>query len=160
MRGSRSEIDEIDQRIIDALMRDGRKTITDLSVQVGLSKTPCAARVRRMEQVGIIRGYAAYVDAAKLGRDHIAFVQVSLTDTKAAALDAFSVAVRAVPEIEQCHMIAGAFDFLLKVRTEDIAEYRRVLAETISALPFVSHTSTFVAMETVKDEPVAFSGRR
>ena len=75
----------------------------------------------------------------------------ALADTRSSALDAFNRAVQAVPEIEQCHMMAASFDYLLKVRTRDIASYRRVLGERISALPFVAQTSTFVAMETVKD---------
>ena len=86
-----------------------------------------------------------------MGASHIAFVQVILTDTKTEALNAFNKAVRDVPEIEQCHMIAGAFDYLIKVRSRDIGDYRRVLGEKISELPYVSHTSTFVVMEAVKD---------
>ena len=85
-----------------------------------------------------------------MGEGHVAFVQVTLSDTRSAALDAFNRAVHAVPEIEQCHMMA-ATRLLLKVRTKDISAYRRVLGERISALPHVSQTSTFVAMETVKD---------
>ena len=86
-----------------------------------------------------------------MGEGHVAFVQVKLSDTRSAALDAFNRAVQSVAEIEQCHMIAASFDYLLKVRTTDIAAYRRVLGERISALPHVAQTSTFVAMETVKD---------
>ncbi len=78
-------------------------------------------------------------------------MQVTLSDTRAKALDGFNDAVRATPEIEQCHMIAASFDYLLKVRTKDISAYRRMLGEVISALPHVAQTSTFVAMETVKD---------
>jgi Lrp/AsnC family leucine-responsive transcriptional regulator len=91
------------------------------------------------------------VDRERIGEGHIAFVQVKLSDTRSAALDAFNKAVNAVAEIEQCHMMAASFDYLLKVRTRDIGSYRRVLGERISALPHVAQTSTFVAMETVKD---------
>jgi len=147
-------LDDIDKRILAAVRADGRITITELARNVGLSKTPCAVRLKRLERKRIIIGYAALIDPHKIGNNHIAFVQVSLTDTKAPALDAFNEAVRAVAEIEACHMIAGAFDYLLKVRTKDIGAYRKVLAETISSLPHVSHTSTFVAMETVKDHAV------
>lgn len=146
-----NDIDRIDRKMIAALARDGRMTLTALAESVGLSKTPCAHRLKKLEADGIIRGYAARLDHAKLGQSHIAFVQVSLTDTKVKALETFNAAVCDVPEIEQCHMIAGSFDYLLKVRSKDIADYRRVLAETISSLPFVSHTSTFVAMEAVKE---------
>ena len=101
-----------------------------------------------------MRGYTALVDQSKLGRGHVAFVQVHLSETTERALRAFNAAVRTVPDVEQCHMIAGAFDYLLKVRSADIVEYRRVLGETIASLPHVSHTSTFVAMESVKDMEV------
>lgn len=135
-----------------ALSADGRMTMTELAGRVGLTKTPCVARVRRLEAAGYIRGYTAVLDPVRMGRDHVAFVQVTLSDTRAPSLEAFNVAVRDVPEIEQCHMIAGGFDYLLKVRTRDIAAYRRLLGEVISALPKVASSSTFVAMESVKEE--------
>ena len=144
-------LDRIDRNILAALSREGRLSMSALAERVGLSKTPVQARVRRLEAEGYIRGYAAIVDREKTGEGHIAFVQVKLDDTRSAALDAFNQAVLKVPEIEQCHMIAASFDYLLKVRTKDIAAYRRVLGERISALPHVAQTSTFVAMETVRD---------
>ena len=107
--------------------------------------------MRRLEKDGYIRGYAAVIDRERMGEGHVAFVQVKLSDTRSLALAEFNRAVQAVPEIEQCHMMAASFDYLLKVRTRDIAAYRRVLGERISALPHVAQTSTFVAMETVKD---------
>ncbi len=122
-----------------------------LAEKVNLSKTPVQARVRRLERDGYIRGYSATIDRERMGEGHIAFVQVTLSDTVSSALDAFNRAILTIHEIEQCHMIAGSFDYLLKVRTRDIAAYRRVLGERISALPHVSQTSTFVAMETIKD---------
>ena len=148
---SEDHLDRIDRNILAALARDGRLSMAELAAKVGLSKTPVQARVRRLERDGYIRGYSAIIDRARMGEGHIAFVQVTLSDTRSAALDAFNRAVREAPEIEQCHMIAGGYDYLLKVRTKDIASYRRVLGERISALPHVSQTSTFVAMETVKD---------
>lgn len=144
-------LDRIDRNILAALSREGRLSMSELAAKVGLSKTPVQARVKRLEAEGYIRGYAAMVDRERMGEGHVAFVQVKLSDTRSAALDAFNRAVLAVPEVEQCHMIASSFDYLLKVRTTDIASYRRVLGEKISALPHVSQTSTYVAMETVKD---------
>jgi len=116
-----------------------------------LSKTPCQLRVRRLESEGYITGYRALLNPIKLGLDHIAFVEVKLTDTKSKALEAFNRGVMKIPEVEQCHMIAGGFDYLLKVRTTDMRAYRRVMGEQISALPYVSNTSTFVAMDAVKE---------
>ncbi len=145
------QIDRIDLNIIAALSKDARLSTAALAGQVGLSKTPVAARVKRLEADGYIRGYSAIVDRERLGEGHIAFVQVKLSDTRSAALAEFNKAVMTIREIEQCHMMASSFDYLLKVRTRDIVSYRRVLGERISALPHVAQTSTFVAMETVKD---------
>lgn len=147
-------LDRIDYAIVEALSENARMTVTDLAERVGLSKTPCAARLRRLEEGKVILGYRPVLDHTALGQGHIAFVQVSLTDTKLAALDAFDRAVRRIPEIEQCHMIAGSFDYLIKVRTKDIGTFRTILGEKISSLPHVSHTSTFVSMGVVVDAGV------
>jgi Lrp/AsnC family leucine-responsive transcriptional regulator len=146
------QLDRFDRAILGLLMQDGRMPVTEIAAKVGLSKTPCQNRIARMRADGVIRGFRVVVDPAKLGRDHVAFVEVRLTDTTEKALRAFNAAALRVPEIEQCHMIAGAFDYLLKVRTRDIRDYRHVLGEVISALPHVGHTSTHVSMEAVKDE--------
>ncbi len=144
-------LDRMDRSILVALGRDGRLSMAELAARVGLSKTPVQARVKRLERDGFIRGYSAIIDRERMGEGHVAFVQVKLSDTRSAALDEFNRAVQNVREIEQCHMMAASFDYLLKVRTSDIASYRRVLGERISALPHVAQTSTFVAMETVKE---------
>ena len=151
MSANDSQIDRFDRAILNLLMQDGRMPVTEIAGRVGLSKTPCQNRIARLRSEGVIRGFRAVVDPAKLGRDHVAFVEVRLTDTTEAALRAFNSAALKVPEIEECHMIAGAFDYLLKVRTRDIRDYRRVLGEVISSLPHVGHTSTHVSMEAVKD---------
>ncbi len=145
------KLDALDERILDVLAEEGRVSISDLARRVGLSKTPVQVRVRRLETSGVIRGYRANLDPVRLGRAHVAFVEVKLSDTRQAALEAFNRAACRVDAIEECHMIAGAFDYLMKVRTKDIADYRRVLGEVISALPHVAQTSTHVAMEAVKD---------
>jgi len=145
------KLDRYDEQILVLLSKDGRLPITDLARKIGLSKSPCQVRVRRLQKQGYILGFRAVLNAEKLGQDHIAFVEVKLTDTTETALDAFNQAVRAVPEIEQCHMIAGSFDYLLKIRTTSIRTYRLVLGETISNLPHVGSTSTHVSMQAVKD---------
>ena len=144
-------LDRMDRAILSAVSGNGRLSMAELSKKVGLSKTPVQARVKRLEKDGYIRGYSAIIDREKMGEGHVAFVQVKLSDTRSLALNEFNRAVQGVTEIEQCHMMAASFDYLLKVRTRDIAAYRRVLGERISALPHVAQTSTFVAMETVKD---------
>ncbi|WP_159981824.1 MULTISPECIES: Lrp/AsnC family transcriptional regulator [unclassified Novosphingobium] len=145
------ELDELDRKIIAVLRADGRITVTDLAKAVGMSKTPCQVRLRRLIENGVIRGFKAVVDPVSLGLDHVAFAEVKLSDTRESALTEFNRAVRRIPEVEECHMIASSFDYLLKVRTADIRRYRMVLGEKISSLPHVASTSTFVAMETVKD---------
>jgi Lrp/AsnC family leucine-responsive transcriptional regulator len=151
---SDGSLDSFDRRIIDVLRDDGRISVTELAQRVGLSKTPCQVRMRRLIARGYILGFRAVVDPARLGLDHIAFTEVKLSDTREAALDEFRRAVLRIPEVEECHMIASSFDYLLKVRTADIRRYREVLGERISALPHVANTSTFVAMETIRDAAV------
>ena len=148
---SHSHIDQIDRKIIEVLRGDGRVTVTELASRVGLSKTPCQIRLKRLIDDGVIRGFRAVTDPVKLGLGHIAFAEVKLSDTREAALSAFANAVLQVREIEECHMIASSFDYLLKVRTADIHSYRRVLGEKISSLPHVASTSTFVVMESIID---------
>lgn len=146
------DLDRFDQAILRALSTDGRMAVTELARRIGLSKSPTQARLKRLEQEGYITGYAALLNPIRMGLAHVAFVEVRLSDTREAALGAFNEAVGAIPEIEQCHMVAGGFDYLLKVRTHDMPSYRAVMAERISALPYVSNTSTYVAMEAVKEE--------
>ena len=148
---SEVELDAFDRKILSILAEDGRISVTDLARQVGMSKTPCHLRMRRLIETSVITGFQAALDPAKLGLDHIAFTEVKLSDTREKALEEFNAAVRRIPEVEECHMIASSFDYLLKVRTPDIRRYRIVLGERISSLPHVANTSTFVAMETVKD---------
>ncbi|HBZ43245.1 MAG TPA: proline dehydrogenase transcriptional activator [Maritimibacter sp.] len=147
-----ANLDTIDRKILSALTENARLSMVDLARKVGLSKTPVAARVRALEEKGVIRGYRAILSPEKLGLQHVAYVEVRLSDTRQAALARFNDAARAVPEIEECYMIAGGFDYLIKVRSQDIVDYRRVLGETISSLPHVSATSTYIAMEAVVEQ--------
>ena len=151
MQNDQIALDPFDKAILRALTGDGRMSITDLAQVIGLSKSPTQARLRRLEKAGVIAGYRAMVDPIVLGQDHVSFVEVRLTDTREAALSAFNAAVVRTPEIEQAHMIAGNFDYLLKIRTQSMSDYRRVLAERISTLPHVANTSTYVAMQAVKE---------
>jgi len=152
---SAPKLDRIDRAILNELARNARIAMTELGQKVGLSKTPVAARVKRLEAEGVITGYRAELSARKLGMEHVAFLEVRLSDTREDSLAAFNKAVREIAEVEECHLIAGGFDYLVKVRTRDIVEYRRVLSESISRLPKVASTSTFVSMESVRDRGVA-----
>ncbi len=145
------KLDGFDHAILRHLAMDGRISATELAGRIGLSKSPTMARIKRLETAGVIAGYAARLNPIRMGLAHTAFVEVRLSDTRESALRAFNAAVLLIPEIEECHMIASRFDYLLKVRTADMTAYRRVLGENISALPHVASTSTYVAMETVKE---------
>lgn len=144
-----SDLDQFDRKMLSLLAMDGRISITDLAVKVGLSKTPCQQRFRKLVAQGYITGFRAVLNPSRMGLEHVAFAEVKLTNTQEDALRAFNAAVRKIPEVEECHMIAGRFDYLLKIRTADIKRYRHVLGERISELPFVASTSTNVTMETV-----------
>ena len=146
-----SEFNKIDLSIIKHLRADGRIPNSRLAEFVGLSATACAARVKNLEERGIIKGYAAVIDDHLLLGENMAFVQVTMSSTSAAALAAFNAEVAKIIEIEQCHMIAANFDYLLKVRSVNMTDYRRILADKISSLPHVKQTSTFIVMESVKD---------
>jgi len=144
--------DSIDRKILKALQADGRMSITDLSEKVGLSKTPCAERVKRLEKAGLIKGYRAELSAGDLGLPYITFVQVTLERTTTDVLDKFNAAAKRIPEVESCHMVAGGFDYLLKLRTADMTHYRKVLGNAIGALPGVAATHTYPVIETVTDK--------
>lgn len=144
-------LDRYDREILRVLSAEGRISATELARRIGLSKSPTQARMKRLEERGVIIAYRAQLDPVKMGLAHVAFVEVRLNDTREAALRAFNRAALAVPEVEECHMMASRFDYLLKVRTGDIAAYRRVLGERISALPHVASTSTHVVMEALKE---------
>lgn len=145
------ELDTFDLKIIEAVAENGRISVTDLAARIGLSKTPCNARLKRLMDDGYILGFRAVINPQKLGLDHVAFAEVKLSDTREKALTEFNQAVRRIKEVEECHMIAGRFDYLLKVRTQNIRRYREVLGEKISSLPHVASTSTSVAMQSVKE---------
>ncbi len=148
---NKGQIDSYDLKIIHALMEDGRLPVTELAKRIGMSKSPCQARLKRLQQEGYILGFRAQVDHAKLDQEQVAFVEVKMSDTSENALSAFNDAVKLLPEIEECHLIAGSFDYLLKVRTQNIVTYRKVLGESISSLPHVASTSTYVSMQSIKD---------
>lgn len=145
------KLDAIDRKILTTLQEDGRITNVDLAERVGLSPTPCIERVKRLEDAGYIKGYFTRLSARKLGVGLLAFIEVSLDKTGTDAFEKFKASIDAVPEIQECHMVAGGFDYLLKIRTENMDSYRRFLGERISALPGVDRTHTYVVMEEVKN---------
>ncbi len=145
------KLDAIDCRILDELQKNGRLSIVDLAERVHLTKTPCSERVKRLEKSGVIKGYRAEVDPSKVGMNHVTVVHVTLVQTSDNSLETFNKAIKQVDEVESCLMIAGQFDYMLKVRTRDISHFRELLGDKISKLPGVMQTHSFAVMETVKD---------
>lgn len=147
-------LDRIDERILEELERNGRLPIVELAARVNLTNTPCSERVKRLERDGYIRKYKADLNLERLGAGHITVVQVSLAATGDNNLDRFNKAVRAIEEIDSCLMVAGSFDYLLTVRTRDMAHYRTVLGDKITKLPGAHQTNSFAVMEVVKESYV------
>ncbi len=147
-----SDLDAQDRRILAELTENARIPIAELARRVGLSKTPVAQRIRHLEDIGLITGYRAILSPMKLGLTHVTYVEASLNDTREKALQQFNAAVRAIPEVEECYMIAGGCDYLIKVRSRDMADFRRILAEKLSVLPHLSNTSSRVSMEAVVEQ--------
>lgn len=143
-------LDVIDRKILQTLQREGRISNVELAKRVHLSPTPCFERVRRLEEGGYIRRYVAQLDPHKLGMGLLAFVEVSLDKTSPVAFERFREVVAEMPEVQECHMVAGGFDYLLKVRVTDMVAYRRFLGDRVSSLPGVSRTHTYFVMEETK----------
>lgn len=148
------KLDSIDRRILQEVQKNGRIAIVDLADKVGLSKTPCFTRLKRLEKEKFIRGYRADLDPQKISQGYLVYVQVKLENTTRHVLEKFNKAVKDVPHILTCHMMSGGYDYLIKVRTKDMTAYRELLGDVISALPGVQQTSTFPVMEQVKETTV------
>jgi Lrp/AsnC family leucine-responsive transcriptional regulator len=144
-------LDAIDIAILDALQRDGRVANVALAKSVGLSPTPCAERVRALEARGIIAGYAAELDAERLGLGLLVFIEIAIDRTSEDAFGHFRTAMLAIPEVQECHMVAGGFDYLLKVRVRDMAAYRRLLGDALAKVPGIRETRSYAVMERVKE---------
>ena len=143
--------DQIDRRILTELQENGRMPIVELANRVHLTKTPCAERVRRLERDGVIKQYRAELDPVTLNAGFVMVVQVTLSQTSDDSFELFNEAVKRIPEIQICYLIAGQFDYLLLVRTSDITHYRNVLGDQIGKLPGVQLTHSYVVMEEVRN---------
>lgn len=143
------KLDKKDRQILKSLQKDGRISNADLAKTIHLSPTPCLDRVRRLEKDGYIEGYRAVLSPTLLEQDFVAFVTVSLDRVTTDVLDAFSRHAKRIPEIVECHMVGGGFDFLLKIRAADMPAFRQLLGEKLSALPQVAQTSTYFVMEQI-----------
>lgn len=145
------KLDRIDRNILLHLQNNARLSYVELADKVGLSTSPCLERVKRLEREGWILGYQARLSAQKMQAALLVFVEISLNYTSGNVFDEFREAVRKWPEIQECHLVSGDFDYLLKIRIADMAAYRELLGEIVHALPGVRDSRTLVAMETVKE---------
>ena len=143
-------IDKIDRRILFELQKEGKMSNVDLAKIVGLSPSPCLERVKRLEDRGYIVGYYAKLDPNLLGASMLVFVEITLTKTSVDIFEEFASAVQKQEDIQECHLVSGNFDFLLKARVADMASYRKLLGDTLLRLPGVSASRTYVVMEEVK----------
>ncbi|HEY8564526.1 MAG TPA: Lrp/AsnC ligand binding domain-containing protein [Beijerinckiaceae bacterium] len=147
-----TDIDRIDRRILAILQAEGRLPMVELAERIGLSPTSAGERLRRLQKDGVIAGFGARLDAKRLGLGLLVFVEVSLDKTTPDVFERFAAAVRRAPEVLECHMVAGGFDYLLKTRVADMVAYRRFLGEVLLALPGVKETRTYAVMEEVKGD--------
>ena len=146
------KIDDIGRRILHELSKDGRISNIELAERVGLSPSACLRRVQELERSGVIKGYRAVIDPAKLGLTFVAYVTVGLSShTKKSQTD-FEAAIADAPEVRECHNITGTIEYLLRVETRDLASYKHFHTEVLGVLPQVHSITTYVLMESPKDE--------
>ncbi|GGK53872.1 AsnC family transcriptional regulator [Salinarimonas ramus] len=147
-----TELDRTDRRILAVLQEDGRISAVDLAERIGLSPTATGERLRRLQKDGIIAGFTARLDPHRIDLGLLVFVEVSLDKTTPDVFEKFAEAVRHAPEVLECHMVAGGFDYLVKTRIGDMTAYRRFLGDVLLALPGVRETRTYAVMEEVKTD--------
>lgn len=147
-------LDRIDKSILRELQNDGRLANVELSRRVGLSATPCLERVKRLEKKGYIKGYSAQVAPEKLNASLLVFVEITLIRTSPDVFNEFKKSVIDLPEVLECHLVSGNFDYLVKARVADMVAYRKLLGETLLKLPGVSGSRTYVVMEEVKESSI------
>ncbi len=144
-----SRIDATDRRILAVLQREGRITNAELSERVNLSASACHRRVQRLEAEGIIAGYVALLDARRLGRPTTVFVEITLQGQADELLEAFERAVRRIPDVLECHLMAGTADYLLKVVAEDTEDFARIHRQHLARLPGVAQMQSSFALRKV-----------
>ena len=148
-------MDAMDRKILSALQADGRLSVTDLAEHVGLSPTPCARRMARMEADGIITGYAARVDAAKLGYGITVFVFVELERQSQKTLQEFERAIKRFPEVMECHLMTGSRDILLKIATSDLTAFDEFLENSLLRVEGIRSTRTSFSLRSMVNREVA-----
>lgn len=148
-----SNLDQIDRRLLAELQAEGRVTNVELAQRVGLTAPPCLRRVRALEEDGVIRGYHADIDPAKMGFAITVFALVSLKSQAEEALRQFEDHVRELPEVRECHMLNGEIDFILKIVSRDLQSFQEFLTSKLTSAPNVASVKTSLTIRTAKQEP-------
>jgi Lrp/AsnC family leucine-responsive transcriptional regulator len=151
MSGRPRELDKIDQKILRILQEEGRISFTELGERVGLSTTPCTERVRRLERDGVITGYHARLDPHLVGSGLLVFVEISLAYKSGDIFEGFRNAALRLPNVLECHLVSGDFDYLIKARISEMASYRKLLGSTLLTMPNVRDSKSYIVMEEVKE---------
>ena len=146
-----TELDRIDRKLLDILQREARIPMTELSERIGLSTSPCTERVRRLERAGVITGYHAHLHPAAVGRTLLVFVEIKLSAKSGEIFDAMRNKLLHMPEVLECHLVSGGFDYLLKARLRDMGQYRHLLGNILKELPVAAESHSYVVMEEIKD---------
>jgi len=145
------QLDRVDLKILDVLQREGRIAITELAERISLSATPCSERVKRLEREGVITGYHARVNPAALGKNLLVFLEIKLSAKSGDMFDKVRKELMYVPEVMECHLVSGDFDYLVKARLSEMNEYRRLLGEILKRLPASAESRSYVVMEEIKE---------
>ena len=146
-----ASLDRIDRKILDLLQREGRLAITELAQRVGLSTSPCSERVKRLEKSGVITGYHARVSPEALGKTLLVFVEIKLSSKSGEVFDKVKKELLHMPEVLECHLVSGGFDYLVKARLRGMGEYRHLLGDILKKLPVAAESHSYVVMEEVKE---------
>ena len=144
------DLDRTDRRILNSLQKNGRLANVDLAREVNLTPTPCLERVKRLEKEGFITQYVALLDPVKANAALCAYIEVQLTNTSTETVRIFNNHMLALPEVQECQLVAGGFDYLIKIRVADMQHYQRFLGEKLSSIESISQTHTYVVIEDVK----------
>ncbi len=144
-------LDKLDRRILDLLQQNGRLSMTELADAIGLTVTPCIERVRRLERDGVITGYHARVAPVALDAGLLVFVEITMSSKSERTFEEFRREVLCVPQVLECHLVSGDFDYLIKARIKEIGQYRHLLGNILLRLPGVTQTKSCVVMEEVKE---------
>lgn len=146
-----TELDRIDRKILDILQRQGRISMTELAEQIGLSTSPCSERVRRLERSGVITGYHARVNPQAIGRPLLVFVEITLSAKSGDVFDRVRRELAHLPEVLECHLVSGGFDYLVKARLQAMTEYRELLSTILNRIPVPCQSHSYVVMEEVRE---------